>query len=388
MVNSTNIFWYLLGKMSTHNIQTIDKSEKTQIKSLTDFLVQLETMINSEIQLGQTAASGIAISLFRESVDEKSSDPLERQKLDDIRRKIVHLKGIQRQVLNFLEKLSNSKELSTDDLKFSRILSLYISLCYKSSDDIEQITDHLKKIQNISDELRKLIVLTTVCNQNATCFYNVMDIQLRTVERAYILFHPNRTHRYPRGREQLIQARLREQTREEIEEASREQAKSDDAIKSITSEVEKRLKRLQDMTDELNELSKLFSEISEQFKSLAENPSFFDFMMRLFQGQICETTFSEVSINFQNFCSSLQTTIANMFPYFDEINDFKNQKEAENALRQQDTKHFLDRKQANIDEWKKRDDELKKKEDEMRIRQQNLEAKKQPRPSNLGFDSD
>ena len=384
MVNSTNIFWYLLDKMSTH-IPTIPESEKQQIEeSVKDFLVQLKKKSNSEIQLGQTAASRI----FLISVDSSSDQP-EQQELNDIRQKILHLKGIERQVLNFLEKLSNSKELSTDDLKFSRILSLYISLCYKPSDVIEQITDHLKKIQNISDELRKLIELTTGCNQSATCYYKQMGIQLRTVERAYILFHPNRTNKYPQGREQYIPARLSDQTWEEIEEASREQAKSDDAIKSITSEVEKRLKRLQDMTDELNELSKLFSEISEQFKSLAENPSFFDFMMRLFQGQICETTFSQVSINFQNFSSSLQTTIANMFQYIDEINEFKTQKEAENALRQQDTIHFLDREKANVNEWKKKDDELKKKEDEKRIRQQELKAKNQPPHFNkLGFESD
>jgi len=383
MVNSTNIFWYLLGKMSTQQQKT-----QQQIKSISDFLKPLRKNIDDEIQLGTKMASGIAISLFRESVNSSSDQP-NQQELNGIRQNILHLKEIERQVLNFLEKLSNSSELSPDDLKLSRILDLYISLdCKSSGGFIEQITDHLKKIQNISDELRKLIVLTTVCNQNATCFYNLMDIQLRTVERAYYMIFPNRTHRYPQGREQLIQARLREQTREEIVEASIEQAKSEAAIKTINAEVEKMLKRLQDMTNELNELSKLFSEISEQFKSLAENPSFFDFMMRLFQGQICETTFSEVSINFQNLCSSLQTTIANMFPYFDEINDFKNQKEAENALRQQDTKHFLDRKQANIDEWKERDDVLKKKEDEQRIRQQNLEAKNQPRRSNLGFDSD
>ena len=385
MVNSTNIFWYLLDKMSTP-IPENHASKMQQIESVKDFLVQLKKKSNSEIQLGQTAASSIAIRLFLISVDSSSDQP-EQQELNDIRQKILYLNGIERKVLNFLENLSNSKELSTDDLKFSRILSLYISLC--SSDVIEQITDHLKKIQNISDELRKLIELTTGCNQSATCYYKRMGIQLRTVERAYLMIYPNRTNKYPQGRQVLVQARLRDQTWEEIEEASREQAKSDDAIKSITSDVEKRLKRLQDMTDELNELSKLFSEISEQFKSLAENPSFFDFMMRLFQGQICETTFSEVSINFQNFSSSLQTTIANMFQYIDEINEFKTQKEAENALRQQDTIHFLDREKANINEWKKKDDELKKKEDEKRIRQQELEAKKQPpRFNKLGFESD
>ena len=365
MVNSTNIFWYLLDKMSTP-IPENHASKTQQIESVNDFLELLRKNTKSDIQLGTNKASRI----FLISVDSSSDQP-EQQELNDIRQKILHLKGIERQVLNFLEKLSNSKELSTDDLKFSRILSLYISLC--SSDVIEQITDHLKKIQNIRNELRKLIELTTVCNENATCYYKQMGIQLRTVERAYILFHPNRTHKYPQGREQYIPARLREQTRKEIEEDSREQAKSDDAIKSITSEVEKRLKRFQDMTDELNELSKLFSEISEQFKSLAENPSFFDFMMRLFQGQICETTFSEVSINFQTFSSSLQTTIANMFQYIDEINEFKTQKEAENALRQQDTIHFLDREKANINEWKQKDDaEIK--------RQWKLEAKNRSPP--------
>jgi hypothetical protein len=365
--------------MSTH-IPTIPESEKQQIEeSVKDFLVQLRKNIKSNIQLGQTAASSIAIRLFLISVDSSSDQP-EQQELNDIRQKILYLNGIERQVLNFLENLSNSKELSTDDLKFSRILSLYNSLCYKPSDVIEQIDYRMKGIQNISDELRKLIKLTTVCNENATCYYIQMNTQVRTVIRAFSWRH-QRSHRYPGGLEVHEKAYLREKTQEEIEEASREQAKSDDAIKSITSEVEKRLKRLQDMTDELNELSKLFSENSEQFKSLAENPSFFDFMMRLFQGQICETTFSQVSINFQNFSSSLQTTIANMFQYIDEINEFKTQKEAENALRQQDTIHFLDREKANVNEWKKKDNAE-------RNHRWELEAKNRSPPRSNEWDSD
>ena len=61
MVNSTNIFWYLLDKMSTH-IPTIPESEKQQIEeSVKDFLVQHRKNIKSKIQLGETAASSIAI---------------------------------------------------------------------------------------------------------------------------------------------------------------------------------------------------------------------------------------------------------------------------------------------------------------------------------------
>ena len=335
MVNSTNIFWYLLGKMSIFN-------QKMQIQRSTDFLNLLQTQIESI----QTVAS----QLFGISVGDFSSDQLEQKELDDIRQEI------ERKVLNFLQKLSNSTKLNSDELELSRILDLYNSLdCQSSGGFIEQLTDHLKEIQNISDDLKKLIVSTTTCNESATCYYNKMDEQIRTVVRA-ISWRHQRSRKYKEGLEVHEKAYLREKTKEEKAEAFREQAKSYAAIKAINAEVEKILKRLQDMTNELNQLSKLFSEISEEFKSLAENPSFFDFMMRLFQGQICETTFSHVSINFQYFYSSLQTTIANMFPYMGEIYTFKHQKEAENASRQQDRIRFFDREQANINEWREKDD--------------------------------
>ena len=379
MVNSTNIFWYLLDKMSTH-IPTIPESEKQQIEeSVKDFLVQLRKNIKSEIQLGQTEASSIAIRLFLISVDSSSDQP-EQQELNDIRQKILYLNGIERKVLNFLENLSNSKELSTDDLKFSRILSLYISLCYKSLEFVKEQNVLLKKISQSIDMLQLLEQATKTCETSAynSCVEMIKQLRITKPKSEY---RRARSNKHRQGQLITIQPEYREMTPDEREQLDAQEVKSKCAIHLITTNVKEILKNLGAFSRKLNECIGSFDHISETFNSLVGNISFFDFMMGLFQGQICETTFSEVSINFQKFSSSLQTTIANMFQYIDEINEFKTQKEAENALRQQDTIHFLDREKANVNEWKQKDDaEIK--------RQWKLEAKNRSPPRSNEWGSD
>ena len=363
MVNSTNIFWYLLDKMSTH-IPTIPESEKQQIEeSVKDFLVQHRKNIKSKIQLGETAASSIAIRLFLISVDSSSDQP-EQQELNDIRQKILYLKGIERQVLNFLEKLSNSKELSTDDLKFSRILSLYISLCYKSLEFVKEQNVLLKKISQSIDMLQLLEQATKTCETSAynSCVEMIKQLRITKPKSEY---RRARSNKHRQGQLITIQPEYREMTPDEREQLDAQEVKSKCAIHLITTNVKEILKNLGAFSRKLNECIGSFDHISETFNSLVGNISFFDFMMSLFQGQIEESRFSNVSIDLQTFNLSLQTEREKLFQYLKEITNFKEEKEQANRLRDLEKDQFYATKCESCQNWDRiMREELEKKQRE------------------------
>ncbi len=338
----------------------MNDQKKNVIISVHDFLNLIDGEIDSNLQAGKQLSAMIALNLFLESVNEKPSagsktpDESDKDKLNDIRQQIISLKSIKWSVLEFLEKLSQSGVLDKKQLEMSRILILYSSLDYKSSDFVGLINSILKEIENIRSVLHHLIDSTKKCHSIALERFNEMDEQLRTLERAFI-WRTDSSRKHKNGRPITQKAVLRQQTPEESAEASKETEKSKTMIGKIESDVGDKLQRLQCMIDDFNQFIQSFSEISSQFKSSTENLSFFDFMMRLFQGQICEDTFREVSRNFENFCSSLQTKMDEMFQYMEELEKFKCEKNEENVSRQQDTKDFDARRQANLDEWERKD---------------------------------
>ena len=388
MVNSINIFGYLSDKMSTQNTKN-DKSgqdqsgqaqsgqaQSRQIKSLLDFLNLIKNNIDSDLEAGKKRASAIAVINFMNSVDEKSSSS--DQKLEDeemqlkqLHKNISFLKGIQFQVVKFVEKLSTSADLNQDEFNLYRILVLYYSLDYKSSDLVEQINRYLIRIREELSELFLLNQSTRNCHDNVVYFYNRMIEQLRIIRRAYTWRTP-RSNKYKQGRLMTEEAFLRPRTKEEQNEELRQKAKNIEGIENINSEIEKRVEIFQCLIKEFNQHSICFSEISEEFKSLAENLPFFDFMMRLFQGQICEDTFSQVSKRFGIFSSSLQTTIDNLWQFMEEIDKFKWEKEEENCLRLQEINHFNGLYQANLKEWEQKDIQAEKRRIE-EMRKQELE---------------
>lgn len=357
---------YLLDKMSTKTNNIMYNQTQYVMKSVRDFLNLLDGKIASNLQAGEQLSMMIASSLFFQSVDEnpsdgsKNHDESDKDKLNDIRQQIIYLKSIKRLVLEFLEKLSQSGVLDEKQLKMSRILILYSSLDYKSSDFVGRINSILKEIEKMRSELNHLVFSTKECHRIALYWFNEMDKQLRTVVRA-LTWWTDRSRRYKHGYKITESARLRPKTPEELAEASKEKEKSNTMIKKIESDVQEKLQRLQCMIDDFNQFIQSFSEISSQFKSFTENVSFFDFMMRLFQGQICEDTFREVSTNFETFCSSLQTKMDETFQCMEELEKFKCEKNEENVSRQQDTKDFNARLQANLDEWERKDNEEEEK---------------------------
>ncbi len=372
----------------------MNDQKKNVIISVHDFLNLIDGEIDSNLQAGKQLSAMIALNLFLESVDEKPSagsktpDESDKDKLNDIRQQIISLKSIKWSVLEFLEKLSQSgvldkKQLELEklsqpgvldkkQLEMSRILILYSSLDYKSSDFVGLINSILKEIENIRSVLHHLIDSTKKCHSIALERFNEMDEQLRTLVRAYTWW-TTPSNKYKNGRPITQKAVLRQQTPEESAEASKETEKSKTMIGKIESDVGDKLQRLQCMIDDFNQFIQSFSEISSQFKSSTENLSFFDFMMRLFQGQICEDTFRELSRNFEIFCSSLQTKMDEMFQYMEELEKFKCEKNEENVSRQQDTKDFDARRQANLDEWERKDIEEEKRRMEEERKQRELE---------------
>jgi hypothetical protein len=424
MVNSINIFGYLSDKMSTQNTKN-DKSgqdqsgqdqsgqdqsgqaqsgqaqsgqdqsgqaqsgqaqsgqaqsgqaQSGQIKSLLDFLNLIKNNIDSDLEAGKKRASAIAVINFLNSFDEKSSS--DDQKLEDeemqliqLHKKISFLKRIQFQVVKFVEKLSTSADLNQDEFNLYRILVLYYSLDYKSSDLVQQINRYLMRIRGELSELFLLNQSTINCHNNVVSNYNRMSVQQRTITRAHT-WRTAPSNKYKHGREMTDPAVLRPRTQEEQDEESRQKAQSIEGIKKINSEIEERLEIFQCLTNEFNQHSIRFSEISEEFKSLAENLPFFDFMMRLFQGQICEDTFSQVSKRFGIFSSSLQTTIDNFWQFMKEIDKFKWEKEEENRLLGQEMNHFNDLYQENLEKWKQKDIQAAIRRMEEERKQQELE---------------
>lgn len=362
--------------MSTTKPNIMNK--QNVIISVHDFLNLIDGKIDSNLQAAKQLSAMIALNLFLESVDEKPSagsktpDESDKDKLNDIRQQIISLKSIKRSVLEFLEKFSQSGVLDGKQLNVSRILILYSSLDYKSSDFVGRINSILKEIENIRSVLHHLINSTKKCHSIALERFKEMDEQRRTLVRAYTWWtDPSR--KYKHGRPITEKAVLRQRTPEELAEAFKETEKSKIMIGKIESDVGDILQRLQCMIDDFNQFIQSFSEISSQFKSSTENVSFFDFMMRLFQGQICEDTFREVSRNFENFCSSLQTKMDETFQYMEELEKFKCEKNEENVSRQQDTKDFDARRQANLDEWERKDIEEEKRRMDEEREQQELE---------------
>jgi len=355
MVNSTNIFWYLLGKMYTQQQKT-----QKQIGSIRDFLEPLRKKIDDEIQSGQTAASRI----FRIPVDEESSDQLEQLELelDDIRKKIVHLKGIERKVLNFLEKLSNSSELSPDDLRLSIILSLYISLCYKSLEFVKEQNVLLENISQSIDMLQLLEQATKTCETIAynSCFEMFKQLIITKPASEY---RTDRSNKYKQGRLITQPPEYREMTPDEIKQLGEQEVKSTCAIQSISMYIQEKLKNLDAFSRKFNECIIRFNHISETFNSLVGNISFFDFMMSLFQGQIEESRFSNVSMDLQTFNLSLQTETEKLFQYLKEITIFKEKKEQANRLRDLEKDKFYETKIESRQIWdRKRCEQIEEKQ--------------------------
>lgn len=369
---------YLLDKMSTKPNNTMNNQTEDVINSVHDFLSLLNSEIASNLQVGEELSKMIASSLFLQSVDENPSDgsknlvESDKDKLNDIRQKIIQLKSIKRSVLEFLDKLSKSGALDEKQLELFRIFILYSSLDYKFPDFVGRINSILKEIENMRSELNHFVFSTKECHRIALYWFNEMDKQLRTVVRA-LTWLTDRSNKYKHGRLITEPARLRPKTQEESAEASKETEKSKTMIEKIESDVQEKLQRLQCITDDFNQFIQHFSEISSQFKSFTENVSFFDFMMRLFQGQICEDTFREVSKKFETFCSSLQTKMDETFQYMEELKKFKSEKNEENVSREKDTKDFDARRQANLDEWKRKDIEEEKARLERERKQRELE---------------
>ena len=381
---------YLLDKMSTKS-NMMNEQQKNGINSGHDFLTLLDGKIASNLKEGKQLSEMIASGMFLQLVDEKPSagsktpDESDKDKLNDISQQIISLKSIKRSVLEFLEKLSQSDVLDENQLEMSRILILYSSLDYKFSDFVGWISRILKEIENIRSDLFHLIYSTKECHRNALYWFNEMDKQLRTRVRA-LTWRTPRSNKYKQGYLVTEKAVLRPQTPEEFEKASKETEKYNTTIGKIESDVGDKLQRLQCMIDDFNQFIQRFSEISRQFKSFTENVSFFDFMMRLFQGQICEDTFREVSTNFETFCSSLQTKMDETFQCMEELEKFKCEKNEENVSRQQDTKDFDARRQANLDEWERKDIEEQNARLERERRKRELE--KQNTSSSEEWDSE
>lgn len=342
MVNSINIFWYLLGKMST--------PKSKQINSVNDFLELLQQKIDANVQLGTNVASSIAIRIFRMSVNEESSDQPEQQELNDIRQKIFQLKEIKTQVLKFLEKLSNSNELNPDELKLSRILCLYISLCYKSLEFVKELNVLLEEISQSNDMLKVLEQETETCETRATKSFIQMIDQLRIIKPSRVDWTPP-SNKHKKGRPITTEPEFRQMTSDERQQLVEQEGKSTCAIKVITMYVEERLKNLEAFSRKLNECISRFNQISETFKSLVGNISFFDFTMSLFQGQIEEARFSDVSINHQTLYLSLQTEREKLVQYLKEITIFKEEKERANRLRDQEKIQFVQTTHQSCLDW-------------------------------------
>jgi hypothetical protein len=80
-------------------------------------------------------------------------------------------------------------------------------------------------------------------------------------------------------------------------------------------------------------------------------------MTALFEGKLRQETFGNVSTQFENFCSSLQTTNDSLNQCMEEITSFKSEKEKQKECEDQEKQKYKDLRYKNIEEWKKKERE-------------------------------